>query len=174
MKARVIWSLVGAVAIAALYCGTVLATGAQGFSGMTVVTGRFDEIDVKAHTNPASFWQVRLKTQGQSDLFVQSNKWDAGGTTGWHTHPGPSLIVITSGLVTTYEADDPDCTPHDYGPNTSLGPTFVDPGGQHTHVIRNETGSEARGFAIQLIPPLGAAGRRIDAPHPNNCPLGID
>jgi hypothetical protein len=153
---------------------TARATDARGFSGTTLASGRFDEIDLKAHTLPADFWQLRLKTQGQSDLFVQSNVWQPGGTSGWHSHPGPSLITITMGAVTAYHADDPSCIPHVYGPNAPLGPTLVDQGGDHAHVIRNETGSEARSITVQLIPPLGPTGRRIDVPQPLNCPLNID
>jgi hypothetical protein len=153
---------------------TARATDARGFSGTTLASGRFDEIDLKAHTLPADFWQLRLKTQGQSDLFVQSNVWQPGGTSGWHSHPGPSLITITMGAVTAYHADDPSCIPHVYGPNAPLGPTLVDQGGDHAHVIRNETGSEARSITVQLIPPLGPTGRRIDVPQPLNCPLNIN
>ena len=173
MKAVIGW--VGAMLLAVgMLGGRVLATDPHGFSGTTVVSGRFEEIDVKHHTIPADFWQARLKTQGQSDLFVQSNVWQPGGTTGWHSHPGPSLVVITAGLVTTYEGDDPDCAPRIYGGGSPLGNTFVDDGGTHVHVIRNETSTEARGFAVQLIPPLGPSGRRTNAPHPLNCPLNID
>ena len=47
------------------------------------------------------------KTKGASDLYVQSNVWAPGGTTGWHTHPGHSLIIVTAGTVTAYDGDDP-------------------------------------------------------------------
>jgi hypothetical protein len=46
---------------------------------------------------------------------------------------------------------------------------FVDPGGGHVHVLRNEGPIEARTIAVQLIP--AAAVRRIDAPAPGNCPF---
>ena len=71
------------------YAGTLLATPAVGFVGTTLAMATFDEIDVKHHTIPANIWQSRLKTKGLSDLYVQSNTWDPGGSTGWHTHPGP-------------------------------------------------------------------------------------
>ena len=172
MTRRLMGFLIAILVVAGAYTGTVRATASRDFAATTVVTGRFDELDLKVHTIPADLWQVRLKTQGQSDLYVQSNVWKAGGSSGWHTHPGPSLIVITAGTVTNYESDDPTCTPHVYGPGTSLGPSFVDHGDDHAHIVRNETANEARGFAIQLIPAL--AGRRIDVPHPANCPLNID
>lgn len=174
MRTRLLWLMAMFLAIGMMHGGTALATDAHGFSGSTVVTGRFDEIDAKAHTIPADFWQLRLKTRGQSDLFVQSNTWEPGGSTGWHTHPGPSLIVITAGLVTAYEGDDEDCEPHVYGIGTVMGNTLIDPGGEHVHILRNETSSTARGYAVQIIPPLGPSGRRINAPHPLNCPLTID
>ena len=45
--------------------------------------------------------------------------------------------------------------------------TFVDEGGDHVHVIRNEDAVEARTVAVQLIP--AGAQRRIDAPANAAC-----
>jgi quercetin dioxygenase-like cupin family protein len=165
MKLKVAWTAFAAIVLAGAYGSTLRATPGYLFSGSTVAAGRFEEIDVKANTNPADVWQARLKTQGQSDLYVQSNVWQPGGHTGWHTHPGPSLIMVTAGTVTAYEGDDPSCTPHVY----PQGSTFVDPGGGHVHIIRNEGAVEARGVAVQLI--AAGATRRIDAASPGNCPF---
>jgi quercetin dioxygenase-like cupin family protein len=101
---------------------------------------------------------------------VQSNTWLAGGSTGWHTHPGHSLIIVTAGEVTVYEGDDRHCTPHVY----KVGEGFVDEGGDHVHNIRNETNAGAATIAVQLIPAhldgtSSAGDRRIDAPDPGNC-----
>ena len=66
--------------------------------------------------------------------------------------------------MTAYDGDDPSCTPHVY----PQGSGFVDPGGGHVHVLRNEGAVEARTIAVQLVP--AGAGRRIDAPAPStNC-----
>ena len=46
---------------------------------------------------------------------------------------------------------------------------FVDPGGEHVHVLRNEGAIEARTIAVQLIP--ADALRRLDAAAPGNCPF---
>lgn len=169
---RFIGFLTAGLMVTGTCAATVLATAPHGFVGTTVGSGRFEEIDIKRHTIPADLWQMRLKTQGQSDLFVQSNVWSPGGSSGWHTHPGPSLIAITQGAVTVYESDDPTCSPHIYGPGMALGATFIDAGDDHVHIIRNETAAEARGVAVQLIP--ATAVRRIDAPHPLNCPVTIE
>ena len=108
-------------------------------------------------------WQSLQQTKGLSDVYVQSNIWAPGGSTGWHSHPGHSLIIVTAGTVTDYEGHDPDCKPHVY--KTGMG--FVDPGGDHVHILRNEGDVEAKTIAVQLIP--ADAARRIDVADPGNC-----
>jgi quercetin dioxygenase-like cupin family protein len=160
------------LATAAVFVRTVLATPASGFVGTTLAVGRFGSIDVMNHQilesamgRKKNVWLSWQKTKGASDLYVQNNVWDPGGSTGWHTHPGHSLIIVTAGTVTAYEGDDPSCTPHVY----TVGQGFVDPGGDHVHLLRNEDSVEARTMAVQLVP--AGATRRIDAPAPAACPL---
>jgi len=92
----------------------------------------------------------------------------AVASTGWHSHPGHSLIIVTSGTITDYMAD---CTPHVY--TFVLGqpaPTLVDPGHGHVHIIRNEGSVPASTIAVQLVPSDPAkANRRIDVPAPATC-----
>jgi hypothetical protein len=180
MRRRLTWLVLlsAAIAVTALYTRNVLATPAKDFVGTTLAMGRFGEIDVFNHLVPPNFgqegqegqerhkrniWLSSQKTKGLSDLYVQSNVWKPGGSTGWHTHPGHSLIVVTAGTVTAYEGDDPDCKPSVY----TQGMGFVDPGGDHVHILRNEGATDARTIAVQLIP--AAAVRRIDAEDPGNC-----
>ena len=167
MTRRVIWSILVMTAIGAALAVKLVATPASGFSGTTIAAARFGEIDLKAHTIPANEWQARLKTQGLSDIYVQSNVWQAGGSTGWHTHPGPSLIMVTSGTITTYDGDDPTCTPHVYSAATPGQNSFVDIGGGDVHLVRNETTGAATAIAVQMIP--AGATRRVDAPNPGHC-----
>ena len=58
----------------------------------------------------------------------------------------------------------PACEAREY--NVGMG--FVDPGGSHVHLIRNEDAVDARTVAVQLIP--AGAMRRIDADAPAACP----
>lgn len=150
------------------YVSRVGATPASGFAGTTIAVGRFGEIDVKNHSffpesapwnsHPGrNLWLSMQNTEGPSDLYVQNNTWAPGGTTGWHTHPGHSLIIVTAGTVTAYDGHDSTCTPQTY----SVGQGFVDAGGDHVHLIRNEGTVEARTVAVQLVP--AGATRRIDA-----------
>ena len=140
----------------------------------TLAVGRFGDIDTNNHQipskpqtvpGPATPWLSFQKTKGLSDVYVQSNVWQPGGSTGWHTHPGHSLIIVAAGTVTAYDADDSSCTPHTY----TVGQGFVDEGGDHIHNIRNEGLVEARTVAVQVIP--ANAVRRIDAPASTNCPF---
>jgi hypothetical protein len=166
-----------------VYVGNVLATTqtpAPGFAGKTLAMATFGEIDSHIVSVP-SRWLEIMKTKGLSDLYVQQNTWDPSppspnGTgcgcipsTGWHTHPGPSLVIVTQGTVAVYDGDDPTCTPHLYTANTPHN-SFVDPGGGHAHLIRDESGAPAQTIAVQLIPT--GATRRIDAPnpYPGHCP----
>lgn len=171
MQRKRIWvPVISAIIVGTgIYVGNLMATPASGFTGSTIAVGRFGDIDVNNHQftggekgNP---WLSFQKTKGPSDLFVQSNVWIAGGSTGWHTHPGHSLIIVTAGAVTAYDGDDPSCTPQVY----TQGMGFVDPGGDHVHLLRNEGSVEARTIAVQLIP--AGATRRIDAPASDACPF---
>ena len=178
-----------AIVLTGLYQGHVIATPASGFTGTTIALGKFGPIDVfnqallqdpAQDTGKKSPWISMQKTKGVSDLYVQSNVWKAissnnnvVATSGWHTHPGHSLITVTAGTVTVYEADDSSCTPHVY--TTGMG--FVDGGGDHVHNIRNESQTEeARTITVQLIPARldgssSASDRRKDADDPGTCPF---
>lgn len=176
MRRKWIWALFVIASALAMYVGNVLATPATtpGFSGTTLAKATFGDLDIKAHTNPADIWKAELKTKGDSDLYVQQNTWDpslCGGcvpSSGWHTHPGPSLVIVTQGTVTAYEGDDPACTPHVY--SASGNNSFVDIGSGDVHIIRDESGAVAKTIVVQLIPK--DATRRIDVtPAPGNCPF---
>ncbi len=174
MKSR--WLLLVALAAigAAVYVGNVLATPptTPGYSSSTLGKATIADLKIKAHAHPGH-WKVDLKTKGDSDIYVQQNTWDpslcAGcvPSTGWHTHPGPSIIIVTQGTVTAYEGDDPSCAPHVY--SATGANSLIDVGGGDVHIIRNESGAVAKTVAVQFLPT--AADRRIDAPGNTHCPF---
>ena len=191
MRQRITWLVLFSAAIAVMvlsYSAHVWATTANGFKATTIATGTFEEFEVFNHSilpNPTgdgdndrddkTLWLSMQKTRGSSDLYVQSNVWQSVSptgvvaSTGWHTHPGHSLIIVTSGTITEYEAD---CRPHVYTfvPGQPA-PTLIDPGHGHVHIIRNEGSVPASTIAVQLVPyDPNKANRRIDAAAPANCP----
>ena len=62
-----------------------------------------------------------------------------GGTSGWHSHPGPSLIFVVSGTVTNYMSDGHHCTQQEH----TAGQGFVDEGGDMVHMVKNNASGAA-------------------------------
>jgi quercetin dioxygenase-like cupin family protein len=114
-------------------------------------------------TVSGSPWAALLATYGVTDGYVVENDFQPGQTTGWHSHPGPSLIFVVTGSVTNYESDQPHCK----GVTYAAGTTFVDSGGKDVHELVNAGTTPAETIAVQFIP-QGQA-RRIDEPEPSNC-----
>ena len=155
----------GAAALAGLavlvIAATALATPGSGVTSTLFAVGTFDDIEAKTLS---SSWQARISTKGATDVHVLENRIAPGGTFGWHSHPGPSIVVVKSGALTLYRGDDPTCTPH----VVPAGSGFVDDGGD-VHVVRNEGTVDAVVYVTSLVP--HGAARRIDEPSPGNCPF---
>ncbi len=150
-----------AVAIAALMAciGVVAASPGSGAVGTILAQGTLDA-RVKIHTA-----DLKFQTRDDIDVVTQSITIAPGGHTGWHSHPGPVFVTIGSGTMTFYDADDPTCSPLRYG----TGETFIDRGGGHVHIARNEGTTDLVLYATYLVPVDAAL--RIDAPDPGTCPF---
>ena len=84
------------------------------------------------------------------------------GTTGWHAHPGPALVIVTTGSVTKYSAQD--STAHTY----TAGQAFVENGPTDENMIRNDGPVPAETIVTFITPP--GAPIRGDAPPPGYNP----
>jgi quercetin dioxygenase-like cupin family protein len=153
LAAVVLISLVGA--------GVATATPASGVTSTTFAIGAFDDIDARFLS---SAFQVRLSTKGASDVHVLENRLAPGATFGWHSHPGPSLVVVKTGALWVYTADAPGCTPE----VVHTGHGFVDDGSD-VHMVRNEGSVDTVVYVVSIIPT--GATRRIDEPAPAGCPF---
>jgi quercetin dioxygenase-like cupin family protein len=127
----------------------------------TLSVCNFGELDILTKTDidpgiATDFWKVRIATKGNTDVYVVRVTFPPGSSTGWHKHPGPSLITVVSGTLTAY---DSDCMPHVY----PAGSCFVDDG-DHVHLVRNEGGVPAVDIATQLVP--AGFPRRTEADNP--------
>ena len=69
---------------------------------------QFSEIDAKAKFG--ADWKAEIKTKGASDLHITEVTIQSGGHGSWHSHPGPSFIIVKSGTISFYDGDDPTCT----------------------------------------------------------------
>jgi quercetin dioxygenase-like cupin family protein len=140
---------------------TALATPIVGVTSTVFAIGAFDGIHAKTLS---PHWQARIDTKGATDVHILENRIVPGGTFGWHSHPGPSIVVVKSGALTLYRGDDPTCTPT----VVPAGSGFVDDGGD-VHLVRNEGTVDAVVYVTSLVP--HGAARRIDEPSPGNCPF---
>lgn len=99
-----------------------------------------------------------------ADVIVQQITIQPGGFTGWHTHPGPAVVVITAGTLTYYEGDDQACTGNDF----AAGQAFTDPGQGHVHSALNEGSAPVSLYVTYFDVPPGA-GPAIPVANPGNC-----
>jgi quercetin dioxygenase-like cupin family protein len=81
-------------------------------------------------------------------------------STGWHSHPGKTLVVVQSGTFTVYHDN---CHAMTYGP----GESFVELPSS-VHVGRNETDSSVQLGVVYFDVPIGGSPR-IDQPQPEGC-----
>ena len=163
-----------AVAAAVLVCGALAvvnwpriasATAASQFNSVILARSFFEKIVIRSGEDErVDYAKVQLVANDPSDVYVVKNTVAPGGDSGWHLHPGPSLVLVSTGMATVYDGGDPSCTPVRYPAGTG----FSDPAGR-VHLVRNESGVPLETVAFQIVP--GGASRRIDAPSPGFCPF---
>jgi len=95
-----------------------------------------------------------------TNTIVAQYTFGPHSSTGWHSHPGKTLVVVQSGTFTVYHDD---CHAMTYGPGSSFVelPSSI-------HVGRNETGSDVQLGVVYFDVPIGASPR-IDQPQPDGC-----
>lgn len=77
-----------------------------------------------------------LDIEDASEVVVVKNTLAPGASTGWHSHPGPVIVVVTSGEFTYVRASD--CARFEY----RKGQSFVDPGHGNVHIGFNPSEDE--------------------------------
>jgi quercetin dioxygenase-like cupin family protein len=155
------------VIIGALTAVPARATPACGVNTQILAVGHFPNglLNLMCNEFDQYGWFLKMNVKGNSDVYVSQLTWPVGAHTGWHTHPGPSLVTVISGELTAYEADNPTCTPVVY----HAGESFTDIGCGDVHLVRNEGTVCAAVIAVQIVP--AGQPRRIDANQPPNCPV---
>jgi len=145
--------LIGAALVAVISAALVWATPSSLFV-LTPVVRSITDARIKIQTHPLAL----------SDIFVLRVDGPVGGHSGWHSHLGPALLAVKTGVVALYEGDDPTCTPT----YVAAGGAFFEEAG-HVHMVRNE-GSVATEFYVTFVLPAGVPAR-TDESNPGNCPF---
>src|SRR3954452_6851974 len=110
MKSKWVIALLVAALGAGVYGGTVLATPATPSPGLATSILAQSTLD---SAKKFQFAHALLRSRqlfGTSDLYVVDNKFQANATTGWHSHPGPSIVTIAAGTMTNYDSENGRCT----------------------------------------------------------------
>lgn len=157
----------GVLAVAMALTGVALATPGSGVSAAVVARGAFaDPTDIKFKVD--TLGQEVIHAPDARDTVIQQIIIGPGGHTGWHSHPGPVVVVVTTGTLTFYASEDPACTPRTY----AAGQAFIDRGQGHVHIARNESPTESLvlwATYFDVPPPPPATNFRNDVPAPGNC-----
>ncbi len=167
MKARIpVFVIIATAAVATALVGAALATPPSGIVSAPVVARAsfVDPVDI--------LFKVRgqheeiIQVPDAKETVMQQIVIAPGGNTGWHSHPGPGVVLVKAGVVTFYQVsgEGGECTSRTY----SAGQAFFDDGQGHVQIARNE-GSENNEVWVTYfdVPPGGAF--RIDAADPGTC-----
>jgi quercetin dioxygenase-like cupin family protein len=143
-----------------VFAGTAFGTpGASVISAPILARGDFSErVDVKVKYARDGSINVS-NAPGAGEVVVQEITIGPGGTTGWHSHPGPVVVVVKEGTLTYIRAVGDECVSTPY----SAGTAFVDPGQGHAHTAFNLGAGNLVLYATYFDVPVGGMPR-IDVP----------
>jgi len=150
------------LAVTALGAGAMVAMGAVG-----VATAADQPAAVGGQLARGTVAErVHLRSVGNEaiDVLVQELSIGAGRGTGWHSHPGPAIVVIESGTFTVRSVQGDRCVTDVYG----AGDAFVDPGRGFVHEGRND-GDVPVAVTVTYLLPRMAASPRSSAGAPAVC-----
>jgi quercetin dioxygenase-like cupin family protein len=152
VRNRIRW-VIGAAVIATSMAltGVSVATGPTG----SVVS---EVLGAGSMSNGAGF-----AATPETNTVVAKFTFGPNSSTGWHTHPGKTLVTVKTGTFTVYHARD--CAPSVYGP----GDAFVELPST-VHVGRNETGGIVELGVVFFGVPIGGSPR-IDQSQPAGCAI---
>jgi quercetin dioxygenase-like cupin family protein len=130
-------------------------------SGVAIATGPTGSVVSEVLGAGATEEKFEFRAKPNTNTVVASFTFGPNSSTGWHTHPGRTLVTVKSGTFTVYHAED--CAPLVYEP----GDAFVELPST-VHVGRNETTEPVElGVVFFKVPIDGSP--RIDQPQPEDC-----
>ena len=155
------------VAAASAVAVAAALTPAVGVTGTILARASFvDQTDIKFKVKGQGQEVINVNNSG--DTVMQKIVIAPGGHTGWHSHPGPVVVLIASGEMSFYDGDDPTCSVRTY----LAGQAFVDSGQGHVHIARNEGSVPLELYVTYFDVTPGVApptAFRTDVPDPGNC-----
>jgi len=159
-RLRLVATVASAALMVLVFAGSALGTpGGSIISAPIIARGDFVEaVDVKVKFERDGHTIVS-NAPDAGEVVVQEVTIAPGGTTGWHSHPGPVVVVVKQGTLTYMRADGGVCTSTAY----PAGTAFVDPGQGHQHTAFNLGSNNLVLMATYFDVPAGGSPR-IDVP----------
>jgi quercetin dioxygenase-like cupin family protein len=148
-----------ALAASIAVVGSVLATPASGtISAAILASGQLGIFKVESSSG------TEVKAKVSSKVVVQTITFQPGSSSGWHSHPGPTLVAVQSGTMTVYHND---CT----GQSFVAGQGWVEGHPRLPGLARNEGSEPAVVYVSYLVDSATVvpSGLRIDEANPG-CP----
>jgi Cupin domain len=157
---RLVATVASATVMVLVFTGSALGTpGGNVISAPILARGDFvDKVGVKVKFERDGNTVVS-RAPDAGEVVVQEVTIGPGGTTGWHSHPGPVVVVVKQGTLTYVRADGGVCSSTPYGAGTA----FVDPGQGHAHTAFNFGTGNLVLYATYFDVPVGGSPR-IDVP----------
>ena len=141
--------------------GASIVAASLTLSGVAVATAPTGSVASEVIGAGSTDQKFKLVARPDTNTVVASFTIGPNSSTGWHTHPGRTLVTVKTGTFTVYHADD--CEPLVYEP----GDAFVELPSS-IHVGRNETAEPVElGVVFFRVPIDGSP--RIDQPQPTTC-----
>jgi quercetin dioxygenase-like cupin family protein len=156
MKRTALLMAVGVTVLLALVVGAALATPPKEATVTPLTRTTLGNFEANSDG-------IEVETdQRSADIAIAKVVLEPGGSTGWHHHPGVTLVSVASGTVTEY---DEKCEKSVH----KAGEGFVE-SNHAVHVARNNGNENAVLYATFLVPTNTTdEGLRIDEPKPRNC-----
>jgi quercetin dioxygenase-like cupin family protein len=101
--------------------------------------------------------RIKFQTKDATDLKMQKFTFGANSATGWHHHPGATLVIVQSGSVELWHSD---CGKKTYGPGSGNGSSWVE--GEMVHQATSESGATV--YVTYIVP--DGSPVRVEEPVP--------
>src|SRR5689334_6761412 len=94
---RRVRAAVVATGLTATALGALAAAGYGDPSGLAITPLALATLSGPVHAQSGG---VQIDTRAPRDALTARLQFSPGGTSGWHTHPGPVLVQVVSGALT--------------------------------------------------------------------------
>lgn len=152
---------VGLVTVAIATIATVLLAGGVSATPSNLLTSVILSTGQTVNTTG-----VGISVPAGTDVVTSQNTFLAGGSSGWHSHPGVAVVTVQSGEITLYieRVTGGPCWKRTF----TAGQTFLEwPKNMQDGVAAVDTVAFVTFFNV----PHGGSAR-IDRDDPGNCPTG--